>query len=59
MLAGFLRRTPGSCPVILTIKDPANRKCVLRLGREFNVNPATYLKDELVELLGPGGAILR
>jgi DNA polymerase-3 subunit alpha len=59
VLAGILRRTPGNCPVVLTVKDQANRVCVLRLGREFNINPALYLKDELEGLLGEGAVQLR
>jgi DNA polymerase-3 subunit alpha len=54
VLGGILRKTPGTCPVILTVKDPAGRRCVLKLGRDFQINPATYLKDELEGLLGGG-----
>jgi DNA polymerase-3 subunit alpha len=59
VLAGILRKTPGTCPVILTVKDPGGRRCVLKLGRDFQINPATYLKDELEELLGGGCVQLR
>jgi DNA polymerase-3 subunit alpha len=59
VLSGILRKTPGSCPVILTIKDQGNRVCVLRLGREYHVNPAQYLKDDLERLLGGGCVQLR
>jgi DNA polymerase-3 subunit alpha len=59
VLGRILRSTPGNCPVILTIKDQAGRVCVLRLGRDFNINPATYLKDELTDLLGEGAIHLR
>jgi DNA polymerase-3 subunit alpha len=59
VLAGILRRTPGNCPVLLTIKDPTGRACVLRLGREYNINPALYHKDELEGLLGGGSVQLR
>jgi DNA polymerase-3 subunit alpha len=52
-LAGVLRRTPGPCPVIVTIKDPAGRRCVLKLGRDCAINPATYARDELEDVLGP------
>jgi DNA polymerase-3 subunit alpha len=58
-LAGILSRTPGSCPVFLTVKDGEGRRCILRLGREFGINPATYLKDELEEILGSGSVQLR
>jgi DNA polymerase-3 subunit alpha len=52
-LARVLRQTPGSCPVHLTVRDPAGRKTVLKLGRDFAVNPATYARDELEAILGP------
>ncbi len=53
-LGEVLRRAPGHCPVYLTMRDAANRTAVMRLGREFCVNPATYEHDELEALLGPG-----
>jgi DNA polymerase-3 subunit alpha len=59
VVANILRKTPGSCSVRLVMKDSAGRRCVLRLGREFNINPATYCKDELVEVLGSGAVVLR
>ncbi|MBY0231129.1 MAG: DNA polymerase III subunit alpha, partial [Gemmataceae bacterium] len=58
-LAAILKKTPGSVPVMLTIKDPAGRKCVLKLGREFSINPATFAKDELVAMLGSGNVFLK
>ena len=59
MLSGILRRTPGSCPVILTVKDRSGKRCMLKLGRECAINPATYCRDELEALLGQGGVLLR
>jgi DNA polymerase-3 subunit alpha len=59
VLAGLLRKTPGSCPVILTVKDKGGKRCILKLGHECRVNPATYLRDELEALLGHGGVCLR
>ncbi|MFO0841512.1 MAG: DNA polymerase III subunit alpha [Gemmataceae bacterium] len=59
VLANLLRKTPGSCPVILTVKDPGGKRCILKLGRECCVNPATYLRDELEGLLGHGSVCLR
>jgi DNA polymerase-3 subunit alpha len=52
-LARVLRQTPGNCPVYLTVRDPAGRKSVLKLGRDFGINPATYAKHELEAILGP------
>jgi DNA polymerase-3 subunit alpha len=59
VLAGILRKTPGTCPVLLTVKDPGGRRCVLKLGREYQVNPATFRRDELEGLLGSGAVQLR
>ncbi len=58
-LANILRQTPGACPVMLTVLDAAGRKCILKLGRDFHINPATYRQDELVEMLGSGSVRLR
>ena len=52
VIAEILRRTPGSCPVNLLVVDPAGRQVVLKLGRAFNVNPATYAREDLEGLLG-------
>jgi DNA polymerase-3 subunit alpha len=57
-LAGVLRRAPGPCPVKITIKDRTGRNCVLKLGQEWAVNPATYARDELEDILGPDGVRL-
>jgi DNA polymerase III subunit alpha len=57
-LAELLRRTPGPCPVVVTVKDPAGRRCVLKLGRDCAVNPATYPRDELEAILGEGSVRL-
>jgi DNA polymerase-3 subunit alpha len=51
-LAEILRQTPGPCQVIVTIKDGADKRCVLKLGRAFAVNPATFAREQLEELLG-------
>jgi DNA polymerase-3 subunit alpha len=53
-----LQKSPGPCPVYLTIKDGADRFAVLRLGRDFAINPATLVQDDLESLLGPGGVRL-
>jgi DNA polymerase-3 subunit alpha len=57
-LAELLRRTPGPCPVVVTVKDLAGRRCVLKLGRDCAVNPATYPRDELEAILGEGSVKL-
>jgi DNA polymerase-3 subunit alpha len=58
-LATILRQTPGACQVTLTIQDAAGRKCILRLGRDLCVNPATFRRDELIEVLGEGSVLLQ
>jgi DNA polymerase-3 subunit alpha len=51
-LAEILRQAPGPCLVILTVKDGADKRCILKLGRQFAVNPATFARDQLEDLLG-------
>jgi DNA polymerase-3 subunit alpha len=57
-LGAVLRQTPGTCPVFLTIKDGADKFCVLKLGREFAVNPNTFAQEELEAILGPNSVRL-
>ncbi|MFO0878731.1 MAG: DNA polymerase III subunit alpha [Gemmataceae bacterium] len=59
VLAGLLRKAPGSCPVYVTVKDLNGKRCVLRLGRDCYINPAAYPRDELETLLGTGAVQLR
>jgi DNA polymerase-3 subunit alpha len=59
VLAGILRKEPGNCPVVLTVMDQAGRRCILKLGRDFHINPARFPEDELEALLGPGSVKLR
>jgi DNA polymerase-3 subunit alpha len=54
----LLKQKPGNCPVYLTLRDQAKRDCVLRLGRELQINPADYLHEELEALLGEGSVKL-
>ena len=53
-LAPILAQARGGCPVILTIRDRSGKDVVLRLGRDYAVNPAAYPHDELEALLGEG-----
>jgi DNA polymerase-3 subunit alpha len=57
-IATLLRETPGPVPVFLTVKDGRGRQCVLKLDREFGINAATFARDRLASLLGPGGVKL-
>ena len=53
-LGPILARSRGGCPVFLTVRDRSGKDAVLRLGREYAVNPAAYPHDELEALLGEG-----
>jgi DNA polymerase-3 subunit alpha len=58
-LAEVLRQAPpGPCPVYLTIKDEADKFCVLKLGRGFLINPNTFPQEELEAILGPNSVRL-
>jgi DNA polymerase III subunit alpha len=53
-LKSILGRSPGGCPVFLTVRDPSGKDAVLRLGREYAINPGAYPHEELTALLGEG-----
>lgn len=57
-LAEILRRTPGPCPVQLVLRDAQGRRVVLRLSRQFAINPQTFEQEALEALLGPGSVKL-
>ncbi len=57
-LAEVLRQTPGPCPVYLTVKDGADKFCVLKLSREFAINPNAFPQDDLEAILGPNSVRL-
>jgi DNA polymerase-3 subunit alpha len=57
-LAAVLRQTPGPCPVFLTIKDGVGKSCVLKLSRDFAVNPNTFRQEDLEAILGPNSVRL-
>jgi DNA polymerase-3 subunit alpha len=57
-LAEVLRQAPGPCPVFLTIKDEADKLCVLKLGRDFAINPNTFPQEDLEAILGPNSVRL-
>jgi DNA polymerase-3 subunit alpha len=54
-LAGVLGRAPGTCPVYLEIKDAGGKRCAMKAGERFRVNPASLAVAELEMILGPGG----
>jgi DNA polymerase-3 subunit alpha len=51
-LAEILRQTPGPCQVVVTVKDAAEKRCILRLGRDLWINSATVARAQLEDLLG-------
>ncbi len=57
-LGEVLRQTPGACPVFLTIKDGTDKYCVLRLSRDFAINPNSFPQEELETILGPNSVRL-
>jgi DNA polymerase-3 subunit alpha len=57
-LGEVLRQTPGPCPVFVTIKDGEDKFCVLKLGRDFAINPNTFPQEELEAILGPNSVRL-
>jgi DNA polymerase-3 subunit alpha len=58
LLVDLLKRAPGRCPVYLAVRDERAKTCVLRMGHDLNINPATFPRDDLEELLGPDGVKL-
>jgi DNA polymerase-3 subunit alpha len=50
----ILQRARGSCPVFLSIRDPAGKRAVLKLANDYSVNPSTVSVAELESLLGSG-----
>jgi DNA polymerase-3 subunit alpha len=57
-IGSVLKQSQGACPVFLTIKDAADKLCLLKLGREFAINPGTFSQEELEAILGPGSVKL-
>ncbi len=54
-LAQLLRRAPGQCPVTLVIADLGGRRCRLKLGEDYRVDPTNLPIDELEMVVGSGG----
>ena len=53
-VAQVLRRTPGSCPVFLSLVDGVGKRSLLRASSEFRINPQTVNKPDLEMILGLG-----
>src|SRR5262249_9203642 len=52
-----LRRAPGKCPVFLRLQDAAGRFCDLKVSSDLGINPTTFPRAELEELLGKGRVV--
>lgn len=52
-----LERSRGSCPVYLSVRDPAGRAAQFKLGSDYWVNPSAVKADELELVLGPGAVV--
>ena len=50
----ILERSPGKCLVFLQFTDKQGKRCTLRAGGDFRVNPQQLAKEELETLLGEG-----
>ena len=57
-LGEILQRSRGHCPVFLVVRDEAGRDCILKLGRDYAVNPLAVEQDAIELLLGPGSVKL-
>jgi DNA polymerase-3 subunit alpha len=53
-LARALKRTPGTCPVFLDVRDGNGKWARLKLPDEYRVNPLAVATAELEAVIGPG-----
>jgi DNA polymerase-3 subunit alpha len=53
-VASVLRRTPGTCPVFLSVNDGGGKRSLLKASNDFRVNPQAVSKAELEMILGAG-----
>jgi DNA polymerase-3 subunit alpha len=52
-----LKRSRGSCPVYLSIRDANGKQVQLKLNDEFKVNPVAVPLQDLEMILGPGAVV--
>ncbi len=52
-----LRRAPGKCPVFLRLQDRLGRSCDLKVSNELAINPTTFPRAELEDILGKGRVV--
>jgi DNA polymerase III subunit alpha len=53
-LGRTLKKSPGPCPVYLTVRDPVGRAAQFKLSHDHFVDPVAVRVEELEMLLGPG-----
>jgi DNA polymerase-3 subunit alpha len=56
-IAAALKRARGSCPVFVSVKDPAGKSAQFKLNGDFAVDPVKVPVDELEMILGKGQVI--
>jgi len=49
-----LKKSPGPCPVYLTVRDPVGRAAQFKLSGDHFIDPSHVQVEELEMLLGPG-----
>jgi DNA polymerase-3 subunit alpha len=49
-----LKKSPGPCPVYLTVRDPVGRAAQFKLSGDHFIDPTGVRVEELEMLLGPG-----
>jgi hypothetical protein len=52
-----LRRAPGKCPVFVRLQDRFGRCCDLKVGPDLAINPNTFPRAELEDILGKGRVV--
>jgi DNA polymerase-3 subunit alpha len=53
-VARVLKRTPGSCPVFLHVRDTTGKRALLKAGEDYRINPLAVEMPELELLVGEG-----
>jgi DNA polymerase III subunit alpha len=56
-LVTLLKRSRGSCPVYLSVRDSVGRSAGIKLGSDYWVNPGALPIEEMEMLLGNGAIV--
>jgi DNA polymerase-3 subunit alpha len=56
-IAAALKRARGTCPVFVSVKDPAGKSAQFKLNGDYAVDPVKVPVDELEMILGKGQVI--